>query len=138
MNKNLEEDLPLHGKTLLLLANLPTRDYCENYPCTNQLYLDIEESVISLARAVLSKGGHIVLKGNTLVSLLLAFVASEYTSARVAEGRSNFQDGRRSSRPAVTIYQKIEREEGIPDQVLDQLGYLLLMSLLMKKIRPPK
>jgi|WetSurSiteA1Bulk_404760.scaffolds.fasta_scaffold04586_4 hypothetical protein len=124
------EDRPLYGKTLFLLANISTKDYCEEYPSTDMSNLDVEEAIISLARAVFSEGGHLVLKNNTLVSLLVSFVASEYLSPRVAEGRGNFREERQPPRPMVAIYQQKSSEESSQEiQLFAQLDYITLNEI---------
>jgi SLOG cluster3 family len=112
----------LHGKTILLSASVPTRDRAEQYRRTTDAHFEISQAVISLARAVFSEGGQLVMGGHPSISPLVAMVAGEYREPRLAES------GVESQTAQIHIFQSRAFQGHIPDETLlmYQLGYAMI------------
>jgi hypothetical protein len=80
-------------------ASVPARGRAEKFHRIEDAFLEIEQAVVSLTRAVLSEGGTLVFGGHPSISPLVATVAGEYRPARFAES----SDERPSAQ--VRIYQ---------------------------------
>lgn len=82
-------------------------------------HFEIEQAVISLARAVFSEGGQLVFGGHPAISPLVAMVAGEYREPRYAESREE-----KPSVP-ILIFQSRAFEGFLPSDTLlmYQLGY---------------
>src|SRR5437764_7639893 len=80
-------------------------------------HLDIEEAVVSLARAVFSEEGRLVFGGHPSISPLVASVAADYYPATFGAGKN--------AEPPVSIYQSLCYEGYIPDttRLLREMGY---------------
>ncbi len=57
----------LRGKTILLLASVPTEGRSEQYSHVDDAAFEIEQAVISLARAVFSEGGPTCICGSPVI-----------------------------------------------------------------------
>jgi len=109
----------LRGKTILLSASVPTVKRAERYNRIADAAFEIEQAVISLARAVFSEGGCLVFGGHPAISPLVAMVVGEYREPRFSESR----DERQVS--PVEIFQSRAFEGYLPDDTLlmYRLGY---------------
>jgi len=85
--------------TLFLSASVPSPDRAARFRRTPQAAFEIEQAVISLARAVFARGGRLVFGGHPTISPLIAMVAGEYRKPRRAES------GVDSGPASVVIYQ---------------------------------
>jgi hypothetical protein len=109
----------LLGKTVFLSASVPNEMRAERYNRVEDAAFEIEQAVISLARAVFSEGGRLVFGGHPAISPLVAMVVGEYREPRFAESA----EMRRSA--PVEIYQSRAFEGYLPDDTLlmYRLGY---------------
>ena len=109
----------LRGKTVFLSASVPNEERAERYNRIEDAAFEIEQAVISLARAVFSEGGRLVFGGHPAISPLVAMVVGEYREPRFAESAEE-----RRSAPA-EIYQSRAFEGYLPDDTLlmYRLGY---------------
>lgn len=109
----------LNGKTVFLSASVPSEERAVRYNRIEDAAFEIEQAVISLARAVFSEGGRLVFGGHPAISPLVAMVVGEYREPRFAESG----EGRRNS--LVEIYQSRAFEGYVPDDTLlmYRLGY---------------
>lgn len=98
----------LHGRFVFLSASVPTR---EPYRAEGVRRADVEEAVISLARAVFSEGGRLVFGGHPAISPLVAMVAGEYLSPPTAESSEN-------RTTPILIYQSEPFREHLPSETL--------------------
>jgi hypothetical protein len=101
---------PLKGRAVFLSASKPSRK-----PFRAVKLPEIEEAVLSLARAVFAQQGRLVFGGHPTISPLVASVASEYFPERRG----------RSEDPPVIIYQSKAFEKWIPNSTaaLEEMGY---------------
>jgi hypothetical protein len=99
----------LHGQTVFLSASIPDRNRAEEYNRIPDAPFQVEQAVISLARAVFSEGGRLVFGGHPSISPLVAMVAGEYREPNVAESDTE------RPRSQVVIYQSMVFREVIPD-----------------------
>jgi hypothetical protein len=74
----------LRGKAVFLSASVSTR---QPYAASGGGHADVDEAVISLARAVFSESGRLVFGGHPAISPLVAMVAGEYIEPPAAESR---------------------------------------------------
>ncbi len=109
----------LNGKTVFLSASVPNEERAEHYNRIEDAAFEIEQAVISLARAVFSEGGRLVFGGHPAISPLVAMVVGEYREPRFAESAEE----RRNA--LVEIYQSRAFEGYLPDDTLlmYRLGY---------------
>ena len=109
----------LQGKTVFLSASVPNEKRAERYNRVEDAAFEIEQAVISLARAVFSEGGRLVFGGHPAISPLVAMVAGEYREPRFTESAKERQS------PPVEIYQSRAFEGYLPDETLlmHRLGY---------------
>lgn len=77
----------LAGRTVFMSASVPARGRAEKFHRIKDAFLEIEQAVVSLTRAVLSEGGTLVFGGHPSISPLVATVAGEYRPAAFAESR---------------------------------------------------
>src|SRR4051794_31938323 len=77
----------LSGKTVFLCASVPDRQRAKKYRRLENAAFEIEQAVISLARAVFSEGGRLLFGGHPSISPLVATVAGEYRETGFAERR---------------------------------------------------
>lgn len=116
--KSLDLGLWLRDQFVFLSASKPSRDP-DRFPLVrereNRTSIEIEEAVLSLARAVFSRGGRLVFGGHPSISPLVASVAAEYFPPREI----------RSGREPVWIFQSKAFEKVIPKATtrLQELGY---------------
>jgi hypothetical protein len=112
----------LRGKTILLSASVPDERRAERFNRVEDAAFEIEQAVISLARAVFSEGGRLVFGGHPAISPLVAMVAGEYREPRFVESSEEL--------PAapVEIYQSRAFESYLPEDTLlmYRLGYARL------------
>jgi hypothetical protein len=108
----------LRDQFIFLSASKPSRNL-DRFPLaparSNRTSVEIEEAVVSLARAVFAHDGRLVFGGHPSISPLVASVAAEYFPARhIASGQE-----------PVWIYQSEAYREVIPEstQTLEKLGY---------------
>jgi hypothetical protein len=106
-------------KTVFLSASVPTAQRGERYRRASGAHFEIEQAVVSLARAVFSESGRLVFGGHPAISPLVAMVAGEYREPRHAEAH-----GDRPPAP-ITIFQSRAFQGFLPDEtlVMYQLGY---------------
>jgi len=109
----------LRGKTIFLSASVPNEKRAERYNRVDDAAFEIEQAVISLARAVFSEGGRLVFGGHPAISPLVAMVVGEYREPRFAESREERQLS------PVEIFQSRAFEGYLPDDTLlmYKLGY---------------
>jgi hypothetical protein len=109
----------LRGKTIFLSASVPTPKRAERYQRVEDAHFEIEQAVISLARAVFSESGQLVFGGHPAISPLVAMVAGEYREPRYAESTNE-----KPSAP-IRIFQSRAFEGFLPNDTLlmYQLGY---------------
>lgn len=109
----------LRGKTIFLSASIPKPERGERYRRVSDAPFEIEQAVISLARAVFSEGGHLVFGGHPTISPLVAMVVGEYREPRFAES------GKDRNAAPVEIFQSQAFEGHLPDETLlmYRLGY---------------
>ena len=109
----------LRGKTIFLSASVPAPRRAERYKRVEDAHFEIEQAVISLARAVFSESGQLVFGGHPAISPLVAMVAGEYREPRYAESSEE-----RPSAP-IRIFQSRAFEGSLPSDTLlmYQLGY---------------
>jgi hypothetical protein len=109
----------LRGKTVFLSASVPVPKRAEQYHRIEGAHFEIEQAVISLARAVFAESGGLVFGGHPAISPLVAMVAGEYREPRFAESREE--------KPAapIRIFQSRAFEGFLPSDTLlmYQLGY---------------
>jgi hypothetical protein len=108
----------LKDRFIFLSASKPSRNF-QHFPLAprreNRTSVEIEEAVVSLARAVFSHQGRLVFGGHPSISPLVASVAAEYFPARhIVPGKE-----------PVWIYQSEAFRKVIPPatQGLEALGY---------------
>ena len=109
----------LVGKTVLLSASVPSQERAERYRRVEDAAFEVEQAVISLARAVFSEGGRLVFGGHPAISPLVAMVVGEYREPRFAESHNE-----RRAAP-VEIYQSRVFDGHLPDDttLMERLGY---------------
>jgi hypothetical protein len=109
----------LKGMTIFLSASVPTVRRAEQYRRIEDAHFEIEQAVISLARAVFSESGQLVFGGHPAISPLVAMIAGEYREPRYAEGSEE-----KPSAP-IRIFQSRAFEGFLPSDTLlmYQLGY---------------
>jgi hypothetical protein len=110
-------------KTIFLSASVPSRLRQEEYQRVRNAAFQIDQAVISLARAIFSESGELVFGGHPSISPLVAMVAAEYRDPRVAEGSKERQ------RSPIRIYQSRAFQGNEPQETLMmfQLGYAELI-----------
>jgi hypothetical protein len=106
----------LASRYVFLSASVPSRDL-EVYRKPAFAHLDIEEAVVSLARAVFAEEGRLVFGGHPSISPLVASVAADYYPANFGTAVD--------TKPPVSIYQSLCYEGYIPDttQLLRDMGF---------------
>lgn len=109
----------LRGKTIFLSASIPKPEREKQYSRVPNAAFEIEQAVISLARAVFSEGGRLLFGGHPAISPLVAMVVGEYREPRLSE---SFEE--RHFAP-VEIFQSRAFEGYLPDETLlmYRLGY---------------
>jgi hypothetical protein len=85
--------------TVFLSASVPSLKRAERFRRGALAAFEIEQAVISLARAVFARGGRLVFGGHPSISPLVAMVAGEYRKPRRAE------NGKEREPASVIIYQ---------------------------------
>lgn len=103
----------LRGKTLFLSASVPNHTREKRYRRIESAHIEIEEAVISLARAVLSEEGRLVFGGHPSISPLVAMVAAEYLTPRYAESEISLVE---EGLAPIAIYQSRAFEGFLPDK----------------------
>lgn len=109
----------LRGKTIFLSASIPKVERAERFLRVPDAAFEIEQAVISLARAVFSEGGRLVFGGHPAISPLVAMVVGEYREPRHAESVEE-----RHAAP-IEIFQSRAFDGYLPDETLlmYRLGY---------------
>jgi|KBSMisStaDraftv2_1062788.scaffolds.fasta_scaffold283059_2 hypothetical protein len=111
------EDRPgrLAGRYVFLSASVPYRDL-DVYRKPEWAHLDIEEAVVSLARAVFAEEGRLVFGGHPSISPLVASVAADYYPVSLG--------ARMDAEAPVSVYQSSCYEGYIPDttRLLREMG----------------
>lgn len=102
----------LKGRSVFLSASVPSLERAKQYRRVEDAHLQIEEAVISLARAVFTERGTLVFGGHPAISPLVAMVAGEYIAPRYLEG------GEDEVRTPIQIYQSRAFEGYLPDETL--------------------
>src|SRR5215475_14156218 len=77
----------LRAKNIFLSASVPAPNRAQRYWRVANAAFQIEQAVVSLARAVFSEGGTLVFGGHPAISPLVAMVAGEYRQPLYAESR---------------------------------------------------
>ncbi|WP_395641439.1 hypothetical protein [Rudaea sp.] len=98
--------------TVFLSASVPLPERAERFRREPRAAFEIEQAVISLARAVFARGGRLVFGGHPTISPLVAMVAGEYRKPRRAES-----DLERAP-PSVVIYQSEAYREVAEEAIL--------------------
>jgi hypothetical protein len=111
----------LEGRAVFLSASVPAPESAEHYRRVADAHLEIEEAVISLARAVFSEGGTLVFGGHPAISPLVAMVAGEYLRPRAGAGTARGE-------PPIHIYQSRIFEGHLPQETpaMFRAGYARL------------
>ena len=99
----------LRGRCIFLSASVPSPE-AEDDQFRSIRCFDIDQAVISLARAVFSEGGQLVFGGHPSISPLVAMVAGEYREFQYAERLHP------DERPLVRIFQSRAFERHLPDE----------------------
>jgi hypothetical protein len=86
-------------RTIFLSASVPSLARAAEFRRDKYAAFEIEQAVISLARAVFARGGRLVFGGHPSISPLVGIVAGEYRGPRQAEG------GEKVPQASVVIYQ---------------------------------
>lgn len=109
----------LVGKAIFLSASVPAPRRAEQYLRVEDAAFEIEQAVISLARAVFSEGGELVFGGHPAISPLVAMVAGEYREPRYVESSQE------QLWAPIRIFQSRAFEGFLPNDTLlmYQLGY---------------
>src|SRR5690348_16641625 len=102
----------LRGKTILLSASVPAPERAKEYQRVEDAHFQIEQAVISLARAVFSESGQLVFGGHPAISPLVAMVAGEYREPRYAESHQE------KPIAPIRIFQSRAFEGFLPDDTL--------------------
>ena len=111
----------LHGRTIMLATGMPQEEAGYDLPLFGAW--DIDQAIVSLARATFAEGGRLVAEGDPSLSLLLAMIAGEYQTQRFAES-SRPPEG--AGMPSVRIYPSGDRSDGDrKDEALAERFYLL-------------
>jgi hypothetical protein len=116
-------------RTLLLSTSIPTQESSNKYLRVTDTRREIEEAIVSLARATFSQGGRLAFGGAPSISILLALVAAEYLQPRFAEGerdeREVSEEFERRSQAPISVYQSMALQDEVPEiQFLHRLGYV--------------
>ncbi|MFG1384336.1 SLOG domain-containing protein [Xanthobacter versatilis] len=98
--------------TLFLSASVPSQARAERFRRHLNAAFEIEQAVISLARAIFARGGRLVFGGHPTISPLVAMVAGEYRKPRRAES------GEESAPASVVIYQSEAFREHVEEATL--------------------
>ncbi|WBQ16782.1 hypothetical protein [Sphingobium yanoikuyae] len=77
----------LQGRCILLSASVPDTERDHRFRQIDDAAFQIEQAVVSLARAVFSAGGRLVFGGHPSISPLVSIVAGEYRPPVRAESR---------------------------------------------------
>lgn len=102
----------LAGRAVFLSASVPSPERAERFRRVEDAHLEIEEAVVSLARAVFTEGGTLVFGGHPTISPLVAMVAGEYITPHFAGG------GEGEVRTPIHIYQSEAYKGYVPDETL--------------------
>ena len=102
----------LSGKTIFLSASVPAPERDDRFRRVENAHFEIDQAVISLARAVFSEGGRLVFGGHPAISPLVAMVAGEYRQPAYAE------TGEERPAPLIRIFQSRAFEGFLPDDTL--------------------
>jgi hypothetical protein len=102
----------LHGRTVFLSASVPSHAAAARYRRSPHLHLQIQEAVVSLARAVFAAGGRLVFGGHPAISPLVAMVAGEYIRPRLVDGHPD------PAEVPIIIYQSRAFEGSLPEDTL--------------------
>lgn len=119
----------LQGVRIFVLASVPSREQSDRYQRVPDAHINIEEAVLSLARAVFSESGSLVLVGDATIAPLIAMVASEYKQPTDAEEdrplRPAREDAPRFSGAPLIIFQSEAYRELLPDDswLMRRLNY---------------
>lgn len=113
----------LAGRAVLLSASTPAADRAAVFRRVPDAPREIEQAVVSLARAVFASGGRLVFGGHPSIAPLVAFVASAYdASAYDAPGGDE-----RPREPLVTVHQLdvFREQQQVPDATIamERLGH---------------
>ncbi|RAJ80388.1 hypothetical protein CLV59_105497 [Chitinophaga dinghuensis] len=100
--------------TVLLSASVPTVERAEKYARIKDAQINIEEAVISIARAVFSNNGQLIFGGHPSITPLVAMVATEFEKSRGAEQLENLY-------PLVRIYQSEAFRAVLPTDTMSLL-----------------
>jgi len=76
----------LRGRSIFLSASVPHPKRDLRYQAVPHAQLEIEQAVVSLARAVFAEGGRLVFGGHPSISPLVSLVAGEYMRPVLVEG----------------------------------------------------
>lgn len=115
----------VQGRPIFLSASVPTRP---GFRRLSSAAVEIEEAVVSFARAVLREEGILVFGAHPSISPLVASVASEYSAPHLrADEPPDVEEIGQPERtgPAVVIYQSHAYDGYVPDKTweLYRVGY---------------
>lgn len=123
----------LRGSAIFLSASVPKSERAAAFRRLADAQREIEQAVVSLARAVFAEGGRLVFGGHPSISPLVSLVAGEYVSAGRAEpreGSRNAQERRAdlSQTAPVIIHQLDAFRSELPDATthMEELGQAVI------------
>jgi hypothetical protein len=103
------EEGVLRGRSVFLAASVPSPQRAEEFRRLPDAQREIEQAVVSLARAVFTEGGRLVFGGHPSIAPLIAMVAGEYLPPSelpaVESERGLSGHERPEIRPPVVIHQ---------------------------------
>jgi hypothetical protein len=105
----------LRGRAIFVSASVPDLSKDPRFRPGENSHIEVEEAVVSLARAVFSEGGRLVFGGHPSISPLVALVAGEYHPYGQQQGdpEGSVESGPHA-RPPVIIYQSGSFESVAP------------------------
>jgi hypothetical protein len=106
--------MTLAGKRIFLSASIPSPQREAEYRRVPDAAQQIDHAVVSLCRAVFSRGGTVVFGGHPSISPLVALVAAEYAGP----GADDAPPQQQPREPMVMIYQSRVFEGSLPDETL--------------------
>lgn len=101
----------LDGQTIFISASLPSDHRSPEFTVDRERGGWIEDAIIATARAVIERGGRLVLAGNPSIVPLVALVAGEYTPVPHPWQPTSSLDG-----PPVDVFQSRAHEMYLPSE----------------------
>lgn len=130
----------LSARSIILLSSIPHEKKSEKYPLVYEAHIEINEAIVSMARAVFYEEGRIVFSGEPTISLMLALIAGEYIQPRFVEGESIDQREERNI-PLINVYQPKYKKMFVEEmEFLESIGYISFRekidSYVFKELKP--